>query len=43
MKSRPVEAKSFYTGEWAGGWTDGQTRIIKLTVAFHNFVHMPNK
>ena len=38
-KIHPLEAQPFH----AGGWMDGQTQMIKLIVAFHNFVNVPIK
>jgi hypothetical protein len=37
MKIRPVGAELFH----AGGRTDGQTDVTKLTVAFRNFANAP--
>jgi hypothetical protein len=39
MKIRLVGAKFFH----ADGWTDGQTNMMKLIVAFRNFANMPEK
>jgi hypothetical protein len=39
MKIRPVGAESFH----AGGWTDGQTYMTKLIVAFRKFSSVPKK
>jgi hypothetical protein len=37
MKTRPVGAQLFH----AEGWTDGQTDMTKLIVAFRNFANAP--
>jgi len=42
-KIRPLEAEPFHAGRQAGGRTDGQTHMIKLIDAFHNFMNLPIK
>jgi len=39
MKICPVEAESFRTDGLKDEWTDGQTKITKLIVAFRNFAN----
>jgi hypothetical protein len=41
MKIRPLEAELFHADGRTVGWTDRQTDMTKLIVAFHNFANAP--
>jgi hypothetical protein len=42
MKIRPEEAELFHADRRTDGWTDRQTDMTKLIVAFHSFAGAPN-
>ena len=42
-KIRPVGAELFHVDRCTDRWTDGQTHMTKLIVAFRNFAKAPKK
>jgi len=43
MQIHPVEARLFCVDRQIDKWMDKQTDMIKLIIAFHNFVNTPKK